>query len=596
MPIGARKLTNSSDETPISNLFSGDLVFGIPYFQRAYKWSIKNIERFETDLENLLDYEDTSHFLGAIIVFGKSTSPSESSYYEVIDGQQRLTTCYLSLIALAKTFLEHGMLDDALGLYQRYLVVLHKTNYITNAKLICCKEDRAGINAVFHDLTANSEFLHSIQGSNEYKPMPDTGNPKGKVWNNYSLLCKFFEKKYQENEKIGEGQGAQILQALYTKLVEYMSVVQIVVKDPTDGPKIFDSLNSKQEPMTIGDLVRNEIFSRLTDQEDDEIDILDRDYWHPFYEKFKQKDNAQFDKVFEQYFFPYVLTLDHNVKKADAFNFLRDRWASEDNPKKIIEELSKYQDIFLDLHYGTKLTKVDSNLEKQIYNLALMDSPTSVYPFIMHVIGAVKEEVLSSENAQQILEKIESFLVRRVVCGYEPTGLHAAFKSLWDDCEGDYSVENVVDNIKKHPTVKWPGDEEFLRNIKTRPLYKVRMTPYILAEWNGHLGGDVPILQSQQIEHVLPDTLAQDSQWLSDWTKEQHKACKDCIANLLPISGSLNASIQNADYCEKKVRYSNDSALKAPREFAKKYDIWTVEEFEARAEAIGEWALSRWNY
>ena len=115
MPIGARKLTNSSDETPISNLFSGDLVFGIPYFQRAYKWSIKNIERFETDLENLLDYEDTSHFLGAIIVFGKSTSPSESSYYEVIDGQQRLTTCYLSLIALAKTFLEHGMLDDALG-------------------------------------------------------------------------------------------------------------------------------------------------------------------------------------------------------------------------------------------------------------------------------------------------------------------------------------------------------------------------------------------------------------------------------------------------------------------------------------------------
>lgn len=219
-----------------------------------------------------------------------------------------------------------------------------------------------------------------------------------------------------------------------------MSVVQIVVKDPTDGPKIFDSLNSKQEPMTIGDLVRNEIFSRLTDQEDDEIDILDRDYWHPFYEKFKQKDNAQFDKVFEQYFFPYVLTLDHNVKKADAFNFLRDRWASEDNPKKIIEELSKYQDIFLDLHYGTKLTKVDSNLEKQIYNLALMDSPTSVYPFIMHVIGAVKEEVLSSENAQQILEKIESFLVRRVVCGYEPTGLHAAFKSLWDDCEGDYSV------------------------------------------------------------------------------------------------------------------------------------------------------------
>ncbi|SFK53299.1 Protein of unknown function [Lachnospiraceae bacterium KH1T2] len=596
MPIGARKLTNSSDETPISNLFSGDLVFGIPYFQRAYKWSPKNIERFEKDLENLLDYEDTSHFLGAIIVFGKATSPSESSYYEVIDGQQRLTTCYLSLIALAKTFLDHGMIEDAIGLYQRYLVVLHKTNYITNAKLICCKEDRAGINCVFHDLTSNSEFLHSIQGSNEYKPMPDTGNPKGKVWTNYSLLCKFFEKKFQENEKTGEGQGKSILQELYTKLVEYMSVVQIVVKDPTDGPKIFDSLNSKQEPMTIGDLVRNELFSRLADKEDDEIDRLDRDYWHPFYEKFKQKDNAQFDKVFEQYFFPYVLTLNHNIKKADAFNFLRERWAVENSPKKIIEELSKYQDIFLDLHYGTKLSKVDPYLEKQILNLAMMECPTSVYPFIMHVVGAVQENVIPADKAQQILIRVESFLVRRVVCGYEPTGLHAAFKSLWDDCEGDYSADNVVLNIRKHPTVKWPDNEEFEKNIISRPMYKVRLTPYILAEWNGHLGGDVPELHSQQIEHVLPDSPAQDSNWFRDWGKDEHKKYKDCIANLLPISGSLNASIQNAEYEEKKLRYSNDSALKAPREFAKKYDVWTPIEFESRAKSMVEWAIDRWKY
>ena len=70
MSLGIRKLTNSTDETSIASLFANDIVFGIPYFQRAYKWNEKNILRFVTDLENLLDYEDTSHFLGAIIVFG----------------------------------------------------------------------------------------------------------------------------------------------------------------------------------------------------------------------------------------------------------------------------------------------------------------------------------------------------------------------------------------------------------------------------------------------------------------------------------------------------------------------------------------------
>ena len=94
MTMRLRKLTNSTDETSVSDLFSNDLVFSIPYFQRAYKWNEKNIKRFEEDLSNLIDYDDDdmSHFLGAIIVFGKPTNPSDPRFYEVIDGQQRITT------------------------------------------------------------------------------------------------------------------------------------------------------------------------------------------------------------------------------------------------------------------------------------------------------------------------------------------------------------------------------------------------------------------------------------------------------------------------------------------------------------------------
>lgn len=426
--------------------------------------------------------------------------------------------------------------------------------------------------------------------------MPNTGAENGRAWKNYLRLCKFFEGKYLESEKVAVGEGSKILQEYYNKLVGNMRVVQIVVNDPTDGPKIFDSLNSKQEPMTIGDLVRNELFSKFADREDEDIDILDRDYWHPFYEKFKQDDEKDFDNVFEQYFFPYALTLNHSVKKADAFNYLRERWAQINDPKEIIKALSKYQDIFIDLYYGTKLTDCPQIIKDSIHRLARMGTPTSVYPFLMHVVSAVIDGNLDASAAEQIMARVESFLVRRVVCGYEPTGLHATFKALWDDCEGDYSVDNVVAMIKRHNTVKWPTDEEFMTNIKSRPLYKVKMTPYILSEWNGHLGGDIPELGKQQIEHILPETPDQDSQWWRDWTKAQHEKLLHCLANLLPLSGSLNGSVQNADYSVKRERYISDSALKAPRAFGERYEVWTPAEFDKRAEELSEWALERWKY
>lgn len=594
-----QKLTNSTDETSIGSLLSGDLVFGIPYFQRAYKWDSKKILRFQEDLDNLLEIDEASHFLGAIIVFSKITNPSEPSYYEVIDGQQRLTTCFLALTALCHTFAKFEMLDDAVGLYQRYIVIVRPTKQITNAKLISCLEDRAGVNEVFQILNSNLSFYDRIKESNcVYKKMPTSGTRKdSKMVTNFKLFCKHFSDLYEREEKQNPGLGRNTLNKVYEKLVNFMSVVQIVVKNPTDGPIIFNSLNSKQEPITIGDLVRNEVFSRLS-QDEDEIEKLDRDLWRPFYTKFWQCNNPNGDKIFEQYFFPYVLTIDHTVKKNEAFNYLREAWNSKNkSPEEIIDELSQYQDIYLDLCYGTNLCECHASIKPCINKLAKLGAPTSIYPFLFHVISASVSGNLDIDTACSILSKIESFLVRRMVCGYEPTGLHAAFKALWDECDGDYSLNNVVKCLKNHNTVTWPDDSEFEQSIKTRSLYKVKATPYILAEWDRNLGGDSPILPTtQQIEHVLPEHPDKESQWNSDWTKEEFEKKKDCLANLLPLSASINQSIQNADYAAKRERYLMDSALKSPRDFATKYANWTPIEFDIRANELWAWAEFRWPY
>lgn len=588
------KLTNSTEEYTLMRIFTERAQFGIPYFQRPYKWTKGNIERFENDLISVVDIEGESHFLGAIIMFERYTGLGLPTSYQIIDGQQRVTTCYLALAAIAKTYLDHGFDAEAANLYATTLVIPALQPGNPNSKLISCKDDRAAMNAVFDDL--NTVSLSQAVGDNRFRKLGSKTEKKGAVWSNYTMLRKYFNALYDEQEKQEIGGGKKILDALFDGLMNHMTLVWIVVKDPTDGPKIFNSLNSKQQPMTIGDLVRNEVFSKISSEPDHVVAMMDENSWRPFYEKFAQGDAKNGDRVFEQYFFPFALTLKSSVKKDGAFNYLRDRWSKEDDPAKIIEELSMYQDVYLDLCYGIKSTKdVSDKLLVLLNDLHRMKAPNSIYPFVFHVVGGAQSGRLDMDVAEGMLETVESFLVRRGVCGYEPTGLHAVFKSLWSDCGDERTVERMSQEIRKHATVAWPDDEEFGKAIAARPLYKAKITPYLLEEWNSYLGGDAVTVDGKQIEHVLPDKPKPDSQWVLDWSDSLHQEYKDCLANLLPLSQSLNGSIQNSDYASKRDRYIHDSALKAARDFAFTFEAWTPSDFKTRAAMLSSWALERWS-
>src|SRR5208283_4119588 len=110
----------------------------------------------------------------------------------------------------------------------------------------------------FNDIMSDQKFVKKVSPFTP-KYLPATGSKNGILIANYKQLVSFLGKQTSR-------QGKSKIQRLYSTVLDYLSVVQIVVMDPTDGPAIFDSLNSKQEPMTIGDLVRNDIFSRIVNK------------------------------------------------------------------------------------------------------------------------------------------------------------------------------------------------------------------------------------------------------------------------------------------------------------------------------------------
>jgi len=576
------RLTNSSDETDISSFLSGDSVFAIPFFQRSYCWEPKRLKQLNQDILTIVDQSsETIHFLGAVIVHGRSSNPSDPKVFDVIDGQQRITTLFLYLAAAIKSLAEHGEIQEASGLLLKYLVIPRETNLPSNLKLHPCKEDRAQFNLVMEEVFKSGTLREKIP-SMGIKYLPASGRSRGTLWNNYALAHDFFESQYDQG-------GLERIRQVYQSIVESMSLVQIDVWDPTNGPEIFDSLNSRQKPMTIGDLVRNAVFSKVADRDPNYAEQIDQQYWQPFYNKFQQDGQ----NLFVSYFFPYGLIIDPNLQKSDVYGALQKQWRDIEEPQDIIKRLELYQDAFLDIVTGSNNQKHTSPVSSLISNLHRYDAPSSIRPFLMQLSYELKIGDLPERDAIDILNNIECFLIRRAICGHEPTGLHAVFKRLWVDCDKKPNGERVKAEIRKHKTVVWPSDESLREAIHTRRLYGVRVTPYILLEFDHHLGADQPNIKPW-IEHVLPEN--PEKEWFKYFSKEQHKQMKDLIANLIPLSQQMNRDVLNKQYSIKKKVYEDDSAFKSARQFAQEYPKWDPSSLKDRASKLADWAVQRWPY
>lgn len=571
------KLTNNADEADISSLIGNDSIFAIPFFQRPYKWMPNKLTQLNADILALVDEETDVHFLGAVIIHGLASKPAEAQVYEVIDGQQRLTTLYLYMCAVVRLLLEEDEPEEAAGLFRKFLVTSITTNARSNLTLQPCKEDQADLNAVIREILGTKSFGKNLAFT--FIPLPGTVEKKGRIAANYILTKRFLRSQLQEG-------GLERVRSIYTCLLQRVSVVQIDVQDPTNGPKIFDSLNSRQEPMTIGDLVRNDVFARAAIDDPDEATLIDVHDWQPFYESFK----AEGKNYFDDYFFPFGLVHDPNLRKSEVYISLKKQWDGK-NPKEVINELSVYQDAFLDLVLGGNRCELPVEVAMRVERLRLAKLPSSTFPFLMRLVVAFQNDEVGVDEACEVLNTLDSFLTRRALCGQEPTGLHAVFKRLWQDCDGEITAAKVRDVIRGHKTVSWPTSEEVISSIATRPAYKSAITKYVLLQYEEFLGGDKAQIDPW-IEHVLPTAHSND--W-ADYSPLQHSEMKDLLANLIPLSSEMNSSLGNRSYEVKSKRYAEDSAFKTARKFAEVYEHWTPNDLVNRSALLGAWAVQRWS-
>ena len=599
----------------IFELFEKRKRYVVPLFQRPYVWNReRQWEPLWDDIKSqanavLKDIEPAPHFMGAVVLDQMRSYGKDLDAAQIIDGQQRMTTLQIFLAAFRDIAKENdtATYNELQPLTQNHPADLPKSGY----KVWPTNADQANFEAV---MLAGSLAIVEEQ-------FPLLGRKRNQSRPILVELYIYFSNVIQEYLKTDEidsdGPKAR-LDALYEACRRRLHLVVIELQDEDDPQVIFETLNARGEPLLASDLVRNFLFLLGSRQKKD-IQSLYNTYWRKFDElpdpEAKRAD-ARFWKVeetqgrlkrpridlFLQHFLSAQLKRDINVGRL--YHEFKAWWNGPDQRllEETLEALGEQSEIFRELI----VPDAKSKLGEFSRTLLRLDTST-LYPLMLFLLP--RRNQIDPEGLEGIYRDLESFLIRRLVCGLTTKNYNQFFLKMVHELSTIQNLtrENVQDFLGSftEDTNRWPGDEEFRKHWMSAPAYSK------LGPWRVRLileKIEKSLMTSKQecvqydnaltVEHVMPQVWREN--WIPPSASGDMRDLADLrdvlihtFGNLTLLTQSLNSSVSNGSYSDKRHEITGQSTLLMNAYFQKERD-WKEDQIRARGERLFEQALKIW--
>lgn len=538
--------------------------FIIPVYQRNYDWKIEQCRQLYDDLVKIIREHKKNHFFGSIVsVVNLQGSKDE---FLIIDGQQRLTTVSLLLLALYN-LLEQGLIIPETSnlsrrIYEEYLVDKWDTTE-TKIKLKPVKNDKAAFGKLF------SETEEPIRGSN--------------VTINY----EYFYQRIQKQEITAD--------ELYDAIC-CLEIIDISLDPREDDPQlIFESLNSTGLDLTEGDKIRNFILMGLPPEEQEE-------YYEKYWNKIEICTGYEVSDFVRDYLSVKNQDIPAKKKIYSAFKHFTER-VRLDTQSLLSDMLSYAERYQILLNGGTDSRALNACIDR----LNRLET-TITRPFFLEVLRLQDEGKLTQKEVADIFLFTENYIFRRLICGIPTNALNKIFLLLhkeilrYDGTEGNYAEKFKYALLSKKGSTRFPGDEEFTAVLAEYPVYLMRSKNkiYILERLeNFGTLEDKDVYRhcdegTYSIEHIMPQHLT------PTWQKELgpdyeriHTVWLNRLANLTLTA--YNSKYSNRSFQEKKTMENGfaDSGIRLNAWIAGK-DRWTEKELEERSRYLTERARKTW--
>ena len=565
----------------VRSVFEVERLLSAPLYQRRFAWDRKNLDEFWEDVKLVEEGDSEALFLGAIILKHEGPSnPSAGKLEEflVLDGQQRIATLFLTLLAIALTWQEHGHPGEATAIAETFLMSTRRTT--------------RGQPRFFPTIPDTPEFVSLCRKLRvDWNVLPDARFRPGKM----SEALERAQREVRSRCENEDGFDSASLAALEQTIVDKIEIAAINIAERHQPNEVFDRLNRKGQVLTVGDLVKNEIFRRLA-ADTETATRLYREHWEPFENSFPIREEL------DKYYYPFTLTVDDKATVAGAFRVLNKHWDStirdEDDvattSELIIEDLRRFVTEYNALSAGSDY-HISQELSKWVRRLSRMPAPRVTYAFLIQLLRAQRLGTLDVGDAIQCLKIVEAFLVRRAFSGREPTGLHAVFKGLWDKNRGNPTT--LVSNLQTR-TIDFPDDEQLRRDIIDKPFYGRRLDKYVLAELEIAAHRTDPIapqqLEDVTIDHLAPQSLRGTWRDVFPGDEEERDRLLDLLGNLVPLSQSDNSTKGATNWDEARNRLRNETIYRTTREVLERYASWGPAQIIERTGELAEQAIRRW--
>ena len=576
------------EKLTIYDLFIRERRYVVPLYQRAYVWrEDSQWEPLWEDIERLAEaciYEQDgsgtrSHFLGAIVLNVAKIVGSGVARSEVIDGQQRLTTLQLFLAALR---------DYAVGMGSKQserLKALTANPYQTDGsesslKVWPTNADRKVFSTVLNSKSPQ-ELLKALDVS-----APGVAPLLAQAYFYFFQRVADFVGSGVEVDK--EARLLGLTQALRTAL----QLVVIELESHDDPQVIFETLNARGQPLLPSDLIRNFVFMQTSASENEADKLYDR-YWRQF-DDLRQDETVKGENRFwhveerqgrltrpriDLFLFHYlVMKRERELNIGQLFREFKEwRDAQSGSTENLLADAKAFSEIFSKLVAPTGTDRVASFAKR----LKSLDNST-VYPLLLHLLSLERDR-LAIAARDQILDDLESWLVRRFICQLTNKNYNNFFASLLAKVKRLEENGDVAATIRAElsrsiePTGRWPSDAEFRASWLSKPLYaksrpdrSVMVMTAIEAQTRTGKNEAFVVPDNLSVEHLLPQNgdlsdypFANPMPLASGETPETARArLIHTVGNLTLLTGPLNSSASNGPFPEKTAKIVADSDLR----------------------------------
>lgn len=584
----------------VLELFAENARYLIPLYQRRYVWTrARQWEPLWGDIrakaEALLaqDEEIHPHFLGAVVVKKLKVPYKQVEAYDVIDGQQRLTTFQMFLAAFRDSV--RTVSDDLTREATAHLVnsVREGVDRVQRFKVWPTRFDQPVFKRVIEHADA-AQLAQEVTAAREAVEHVPT----------LAAAHVYFAEEL--GAWLAQGDPAVRAEALWEALAVALQVVRIDLSSRDDPQVIFETLNARGAPLEPADLVRNHIFSDAAHQ-DAPVDELFTEYWARFDEdgSFWRKKATRGRVTRDQltWFLAAFLTVQQTREVPDSalFEAFKTWW---DVPGRSVEERLQVLTRHADAYSAYMQAAPDTRLGVFRRRLEAMDIGT-LTPVALWLLTSAG---LTTADLTTVLGDLESFTVRRFVVGLSNKNYNQLFLGLLRTVQPGPELPAHIHTFLERASgdsVRWPADAEVHAALTTDPTY-TRIRPRgvgmlleaIEMDMTSSKQEKLLLAAAPSIEHVLP------RQWRRHWPAPPARegiadpaAFRDArlhnLGNLTLITQALNSSVSNGPYADKQAEVLKHTVLRL-NDLFREHDHWDEDAIEQRAHTLAARVLTIW--